>query len=182
MMRLLAISGSLRSGSTNDAALRTIQTFAPDDVEVVVFEGMAALPHFNPDDDHEPLAAPVVELRRAIGSAGALLFCTPEYAGALPGAFKNLLDWTVGGPEMDGKKVAWINVSGVAAPTGGADAHDSLRRVLGYVNADVVEPACARVPLARSAVGDSGLVEDQLLREELLRAAAALCASIGTQP
>ena len=34
----------------------------------------------------------VAGLRAAIGAAGALLFCTPEYAGALPGSFKNLLD------------------------------------------------------------------------------------------
>ena len=61
--------------------------------------------------------------------------CTPEYAGALPGSFKNLLDWTVGGGQTYGMPVAWINVSGAAAPTGGADAHDSLRKVLGYTGA-----------------------------------------------
>ncbi|WP_306796085.1 NAD(P)H-dependent oxidoreductase [Nocardia sp. XZ_19_369] len=26
----------------------------------------------------------------------SVLFCTPEYAGTLPGSLKNLLDWTVG--------------------------------------------------------------------------------------
>lgn len=42
-------------------------------------------------------------------AADAVLFCTPEYAGALPGSFKNLLDWTVGGGETYGKPAAWIN-------------------------------------------------------------------------
>ncbi|MGH4015240.1 MAG: NADPH-dependent FMN reductase [Pseudonocardiaceae bacterium] len=90
------------------------------------------LPAFNPDDDHEPLHPAVADLRRQI-AADALLFCTPEYAGALPGSFKNLLDWTVGGSEIYGKPVCWINASSVAAPTGGADAHASLAKVLGYV-------------------------------------------------
>ena len=68
-----------------------------------------------------------------------------SYAGALPGSLKNLLEWTVGDGGTYRKPVAWINVSGPAAPTGGTDAHDSLRKVLGYVHADIVEPACTRV-------------------------------------
>ena len=40
-------------------------------------------------------------LRRLIGESDAVLFCSPEYAGTLPGSLKNLLDWTVGGGEFD---------------------------------------------------------------------------------
>jgi len=65
---------------------------APPGVEVEVFADCAVLPHFNPDDDHEPLPAAVVGLRAAIADADAVLFCTPEYAGTLPGSLKNLLD------------------------------------------------------------------------------------------
>jgi NAD(P)H-dependent FMN reductase len=121
---------------------------------------MATLPHFNPDDDSEPLHPAVAALRAAIGRAGALLFCTPEYAGALPGSFKNLLDWTVGGGEIYGKPVAWLNVSGLQAPTRGAGAHDSLRTVLGYVGAEIVEPATLAIPVPRQAVDEDGLVRD----------------------
>jgi NAD(P)H-dependent FMN reductase len=42
----------------------------------------------------------VADLRRQIEAADAVVFCTSEYAGALPGSFKNLLDWTVGGGEV----------------------------------------------------------------------------------
>jgi chromate reductase, NAD(P)H dehydrogenase (quinone) len=53
---------------------------------------MAALPAFNPDlDGHSPALA-VVELRHHICTSEALLFSTPEYAGDLPGSFKNLLN------------------------------------------------------------------------------------------
>src|SRR5438067_8496137 len=91
--RILLISGSTRSGSTNAAALRTAAAVAPDGVTGVVYQGLADLPHFNPDDDHEPLHPRVAELRAQIARSDAVLFCTPEYAGALPGSFKNLLDW-----------------------------------------------------------------------------------------
>ena len=93
-MRVLLISGSLRAASTNTAVLRTARAVAPEGIEAVLYEGMAALPHFNPDDDAEgaPVHPAVAELRAGIAAAGALLFCTPEYAGALPGSFKNLLE------------------------------------------------------------------------------------------
>ncbi|HZV72879.1 MAG TPA: NADPH-dependent FMN reductase [Conexibacter sp.] len=163
---VLLISGSLRAGSTNGALLRTAQAVAPGGVETLLYAGMAELPHFNPDDDAEgmPVHPAVAELRAAIADADALLLSTPEYAGALPGAFKNLLEWTVGDAGTYRKPVAWVNTSGAASPTGAADAHDSLRKVLGYVHAEVVEDACARIPVARSAVGADGLIADAEIR------------------
>ena len=179
-MRLLLISGSVRDGSTNTAALRTLQALAPAGVDATLYAGMAALPHFNPDDDREgePVAAPVADLRAAIRAADALVISTPEYAGALPAVLKNLLEWTVGDGCTYRKPVAWVNVSGRAAPTGGADAHASLAKVLGYVGADVVEAACARVPVLRADVGADGLIGDGAIRAALQATVAALVAHL----
>jgi NAD(P)H-dependent FMN reductase len=129
---VLLISGSLREGSTNGAVLRTAAELAGDGVTTTLYGGMAKLPHFNPDDDREgePVHVAVADLRAQIAAADAVLLCTPEYAGALPGSLKNLLEWTVGDGGTYRKPIAWINASGPAAPTGGADAHDSLRKVL----------------------------------------------------
>ncbi|MFD0683402.1 NADPH-dependent FMN reductase [Actinomadura fibrosa] len=173
-IRVLMICGSLRAGSTNEAALRTALAVAPAAVEGTLYTGMGALPHFNPDDDREPLNPAVAELRAAIGAADALLFCTPEYAGALPGSFKNLLDWTIGGGEIYEKPAAWINVASPAAPAGGADAHASLRKVLGYASAEIVEDACARIPVTRPDVGPDGLVHAPELRAGIADALGAL--------
>jgi len=174
--RVLLISGSLRDGSTNTAVLRTAAEVAGDQIETTLFRGMASLPHFNPDDDREgqPVDAAVAELRAQLAAADALLLCTPEYAGALPGALKNLLEWTVGDASTYRKPIAWINVSGPAAPSGGADAHDSLRKVLGYVHADIVEAACTRVPLTRDAVGPEGTITDPTARDKIAQALRTL--------
>ena len=173
-MQVLLVSGSTRAGSTNTAVLRTVAALAPAGVTATLYGALADLPAFNPDDDTEPLHPSVAELRRQVAAADAVLFCTPEYAGALPGSFKNLLDWTVGGGEIYGKPAAWVNASSVAAPTGGADAHASLERVLGYVGADVVAAACIRAPMRRDAVGPDGLVTDEEIRRLLQQALAAL--------
>jgi NAD(P)H-dependent FMN reductase len=175
-VRILLISGSLRNGSTNTAVLQTARAVAPEGVTTMLYRSMDRLPHFNPDDDREgkPVHAAVVELREQIAAARALLLCTPEYAGALPGAFKNLLEWTVGDAGTYGKPIGWINASGPAAPTGGADAHDSLRRVLGYVHAEIVEAACVRIPVTRDAIGPDGIVTDPTIREKITKTLATL--------
>jgi chromate reductase len=112
----------------------------------MVYRGMGALPHFNPDDDPDggPVPAAVADLRFQLGVANTVLFGIPEYAGSLPGSFKNLLDWTVGGSEIYGKPVAWINASSRANPDAGSGAHVALRTALGYTGANIVEHACRR--------------------------------------
>ena len=135
---------------------------------MVVHEALATLPAFNPDDDHDPLPAPVADLRREIAHADAVLFCTPEYAGTLPGTFKNLLDWTVGGGELYGKPVSWINV---ASPGRGTGADAALATVLGYVGATVMSSRAVRVPVSRDALDEHGTIADPAIRGALSEAA-----------
>ncbi len=176
MFHVLLISGSLRQASTNGAVVRTAAALAPPNVTTAIDTTIGRLPHFNPDDDREgdPVDDVVAELREAVNAADAVLICTPEYAGALPGALKNLLEWTVGDASTYEKPIAWINASGPAAPTGGADAHDSLRKVLSYVHATIVEPACVRIPLTSHDVGPDGLITDPAAREAISAALAGL--------
>jgi chromate reductase, NAD(P)H dehydrogenase (quinone) len=181
--RILLISGSTRDASTNTAALRTVAEAAPGWVTAVLYGGLSALPAFNPDHDGADLPPAAAGLRREIASADAVMFCTPEYAGTLPGSFKNLLDWTVGGGELDGKPVAWINVANQGR---GGGAQATLETVLGYVGARVVEQACRRLPVARDWVGAGGVITDPGFRAEVADAAAELAssgrASAGTRP
>jgi len=164
----------LRAGSSNEALLRTAASLVTSDVVTDHFDGMGRLPHFNPDDDVDPLPASVVDLRARIGAADAILISTPEYAGAMPGSFKNLLDWTVGGVEISDKRVAWINIS--TSPAGAASTYESLTTVLRYTGANVVDDACVRVPVPRTAIGTDGLIDDPGLRTQIAAALTTLLA------
>jgi chromate reductase, NAD(P)H dehydrogenase (quinone) len=176
-LRILLVPGSTRRGSTNVAALRAVQDAASGEMTTVMFDRLADLPAFNPDDDHDPLPPPVAALRGEIGRADGVLFCTPEYAGGLPGSFKNLLDWTVGGGEMDRKPVAWINV----APEGrGLDAQRSLKTVLGYLGTVICEPAGRRIYVARDALDADGVIRDEGVRREIADALRTFAAAITT--
>jgi len=171
------ISGSLRDGSTNTALLRTAHVVAPEGVATILYGGVRLLPHFNPDHDTDRLPSPVADLRGQIAASDAVLFSTPEYAGALPGSFKNLLDWTVGGIELYRKPVAWVNAS--ASPTDAAAAHESLRKVLGYLGTDVAEAACAHIPVSRSVVDPDGLIEDESIRNQVAAVLSTLAGHVG---
>jgi hypothetical protein len=70
-MKILAISGSLRAWSSNTAVVRAARLLAPPEVEVAIYEGLAALPPFNPDEDVEPLPPAVADLRAEVARAGA---------------------------------------------------------------------------------------------------------------
>lgn len=169
------ISGSVRRGSVNAAVIATAGAVSPDHVRAVTYDGLGDLPHFNPDLDHDPLPPPVVELRRLIDEASALLISTPEYAGAMPGALKNLLEWTVGGVETTQKPTGWINPSAILNRSAGTYA--SLRTVLEYTDCRIVEAACVDVPVPRALLGEDGLVVAGPERDAIGAAVAALVAA-----
>ncbi|HEY3832040.1 MAG TPA: NADPH-dependent FMN reductase [Acidimicrobiia bacterium] len=177
-VRVLLISGSVRARSTNSAVLRTAAALATAaGIDAVRYEGLAALPAFDPDADVAPRPAPVRELLDRIHRADAIVFSTPEYAGALPGAFKNLLDWLIGDNDprsVYNKPVAWIN----ASPRGAALAHDSLRAVLGYAHADIVQAVCVNIPVTPGSVDLDGLIDDPAIRDAIEAALHALAAHV----
>ena len=141
--RVLCLSGSLRRVSANTAVLEAARALAPPSLELVLHGGLTALPWFNPDDERDPLPAPVAALREAVGTSDALLIACPEYAHGVPGAFKNALDWLVGGLEFPGKPVALINASG----RGSHHAQDALVEILRTMSATVLDEVSGTVPL-----------------------------------
>jgi chromate reductase, NAD(P)H dehydrogenase (quinone) len=144
-MRLLAISGSLRRGSTNRAALEALARLAPEGVKVLVYRDLAKLPPFNPDDDVEdrPKPEPVETLRTLVGASDAIVIAAPEYAHGVPGALKNALDWLVASETFAGKPVALINTSPRAF-----HAQASLRETLATMAARLVPEAFAALSLS----------------------------------
>jgi chromate reductase, NAD(P)H dehydrogenase (quinone) len=163
-VRILLVSGSTRTASTNTAALRTAQSVAPDQVAATLYDRLGSLPQFNPDDDHQSPHPAVRDLRREIAAANALLFCTPEYAGSMPGSLKNLLEWTVSSGELYRKPAAWVNV---AAPGRSGGAYAELATVLEYLGTDVVEPACAHSHVPKGGIGPDGLVTTGAFRAKV---------------
>lgn len=159
-LNVLAISGSLRAQSSNAELLRAAGLLDPSSFAVSLYDGLAGLPHFNPDDDREDsvLPAAVAELRARIAAADALLISSPEYAHGVPGSLKNALDWLVSGPEMPGKPVGVLTASSLAL-----HAPPSLVETLRTMSALVVDDAVRVVPLAGRRLDAAGIVREPKL-------------------
>ncbi|HEY5053368.1 MAG TPA: NAD(P)H-dependent oxidoreductase [Solirubrobacterales bacterium] len=154
-MRVLGISGSLRSDSLNSALLRTAAERLPAGAELVEFQGLREIPPYDADAELEGTPAAVRELREAIHEADAVLVATPEYNHSIPGQLKNALDWAsrpAGQSALNGKPAATVGAS--TGIFGAVWAQAELRKVLGAMGGRVVE---AELPVAQAhelLVGD----------------------------
>lgn len=110
-MRILALCGSLRAQSSNRSLLEGAAALVPERTVMEIYEGLAGLPHFNPDIEDDNAPSSVAAFRAALNAADGIVISTPEYAHGVPGALKNALDWVVGTSELVDKPVALFNAS-----------------------------------------------------------------------
>lgn len=172
-MRILAISGSLRSTSSNTAVLRAARILAPPGIEVILYANLSALPHFNPDLDGDTPPQTVLELRAEVGLAEGLLISSPEYAHGIPGCLKNALDWLVASVEFPGKAVALLNTSPRAT-----HAQAQLTEILTTMSARLIPEASVTLALPNQSADGADLALDpefcRTLRSALLALARAV--------
>lgn len=173
-MRIVALSGSLRQGSSNSRILRAYAAVAPTGVEVEIFEAAGELPSFNPDLDREGDVPPpaVAAFRALLGGADAFVISSPEYAHGVPGAFKNALDWIVSSGEFGGKPVALINPS-----AGGQHARRALIDTLTVMGANVLLEASPHALAGQTSVDAAGNVSDPEVLGKVKASLTALMAA-----
>jgi NAD(P)H-dependent FMN reductase len=158
-MRILALSGGLRAGSTNTLLLQAAARLAPAEMSIELYDGLGSLPPFNPDLDPDPdnglLPDTVRALRMKAGQSDGLLIASPEYAHGVAGSLKNALDWLAGSTEFPGKPVALWNASSRAVH---ADAQ--LREILVTMSARLAERASIVIPVQGTNLDIGGIVSD----------------------
>lgn len=172
MMRILAISGSLRAASSNSRLLEAAAALAPPGVDVIRYDGLGQLPHFNPEVEAQGLPAQVIELRALVALADAIVISSPEYAHGVPGSLKNALDWLVSGVELPGKPVALFNASATSTYV-----QSALVEILTTMSARVIAGATVTLPLGANQLEPAGMVADARIAVALRAGLAALLAA-----
>ena len=151
-MRILGICGSLQAKSGNLALLNIAAASAPRGAELVIFDGLRELPHFNPDIEANGAPESVRRWRQALAGCDAILIASPEYGFSLPGALKNGIDWVIGSGELEGKIVAIT--AAVPGPERGRRGLQALRDTLSAVRATIV----GGEPISRGPTFESQVV------------------------
>jgi NAD(P)H-dependent FMN reductase len=139
-MRILAVVGSVASNSANSRLLHAMAA-GSESLEVQVWEALDQLPYFTPDADGD---SSVTRLRQAIVGAEALWIATPEYAGGMPGALKNALDWLVGSGELYGKRI--VVLSAAPSEQRGGNARRWVEEVTRMQGAQVMDSFTVALP------------------------------------
>lgn len=132
-IRILGIVGSLRRASYNRAALRAAMELVPQEAALDIFE-LDGISGFNQDEEQNP-PPKVIELKRRIREADAILIVTPEYNYSIPGVLKNAIDWAsrpYGDSAWNGKPVAVMGAS--IGTIGTARAQYHLRQIFVFLN------------------------------------------------
>src|SRR5918992_4383931 len=167
-IRILGIAGSLRRASYNRAALRAAMELVPQDAVLDIFE-LDGIPGFNQDEKQNP-PPKVVDLKRRIREADAILIVTPEYNYSIPGVLKNAIDWAsrpYGDSAWNGKPAAIMGASVGAIATARAQYH--LRQVMVFLNMFPVNQPEVMVGAANERFDTVGNLTDEATREYVRR-------------
>ncbi|MDD5247578.1 MAG: NAD(P)H-dependent oxidoreductase [Rhodocyclaceae bacterium] len=172
MIRLIGLSGSLRSGSYNSAVLRAAVAMMPPDSELRI-DSIAGIPLYDGDvESGEGIPAPVARLKDAIAAADGLLLMTPEYNNSVPGVAKNAIDWLSRPPADSARVFAGKPVAVAGASSGGFGtvlAQNAWLPVFRTLGADLWPGGRLLVSRAASIIDDNGEIVDAATRDNLAK-------------
>jgi chromate reductase len=165
-MKILAISGALRKGSTNTALLHTVKKLAPEglEIEIVTLHG---IPLYDGDVEAEKgIPDGILTLKERIRAADAVIIATPEYNFSIPGVLKNATDWL----SRDGNPFKWKRVGVMGAsggPIGTARSQYHLRQNLQGLEAIVMPKPEVFVTNSASKFDEKGDLNDEPTRKAI---------------
>ena len=143
-VRLLGMSGSLRSGSYSNAVLETLRELFAGRADLQLYD-LAPIPAYNQDFEGDKRPPPVKHLLATIAESDGVVLCAPEFNHSIPGVLKNALDWAsrpAFASVLAYKPVAIMATS--RGPLGGARCLEHMRVAL--------DSMLARVTLAREVI------------------------------
>ena len=178
-IKILGIVGSLRKGSYNRFALMAAQELVPDGAVLNLIE-LHGIPVFDQDNEMAPPAT-VLEFKRQILAADAILFGTPEYNYSLPGGLKNAIDWAsrpYGESAWTGKPAAVMGASTGSLGTARAQYH--LRQILVTLDMPVVNQPEVMIGNAAQRFDKDGRLSDEPTRQHIQKLLSALLKLVKT--
>lgn len=171
-MKLLGISGSLRSGSHNTLLTREAARLFGD-VEYV--QADLNLPLYNGDDeDRDGLPAAVETLVAQIAEADGVIISTPEYNGGVTGVLKNALDWISRAKPQPWKDKPVAVMSAAAGRTGGILAQTMLRTCMNNFQPRIAPAAAVAIAGSGNEFGEDGQLLSDRYQASLTRLMDAL--------
>jgi len=162
-VRLIGMSGSLRSGSYSNAVLETLGEMFAGRADLEIYD-LRPIPLYDQDFEGDRRPEPVKRLLAAIAESDGLVLCAPEFNHSIPGVLKNALDWAsrpAFTSVMAYKPVAIMATSRGAL--GGARCLEHMRVALDSMLSRVVLAREVTITSSADKVRDGRLVDETSL-------------------
>lgn len=154
--KVIAICGSTRQASINHSLIKAIVDLSAASLDISVFDRIASLPQFNPENDGENVADEVADFRQQLSRAEGIIICTPEYAHGVPGTLKNAIDWTISSSSFPHKPTMLITAS-----TGGHYGHIALMETLKAIEAKNIDNLQMVIPFVKTKLNNKNQITDE---------------------
>jgi len=177
---IVTIAGSLRKESFSLKVANALAKLAPASLklDVVTPQGIS---FFNQDLEANP-PADWLAFREKIQKSDGVLFVTPEYNRAIPGALKNAIDVAsrpYGKSSFLGKPTGIISNS--PGPLGGVNAAKSLQNILPGITGPIMGQPETYLTMVGDAFDDKGNLTKESLQKVLEQYLAAFAAFVEKQ-
>jgi chromate reductase len=159
---IVVIAGSLRKDSFSLKIANALAKLAPASLKLEAITP-AGISFFNQDLEGAP-PADWLAFREKLQKADGVIFVTPEYNRAIPGALKNAIDVAsrpYGKSSFNGKPVGIISNS--PGPLGGVSAAKTLQNILPGITGPIMQ----QPEIYLNAVGDAFDAEGNLTKDSL---------------
>lgn len=162
-MKVLAICGSLRDGSSTARALEIASaSAAAAGAEVVsVHLGALDLPFCDGRSDEQSYGGDFTAFADMVRSADGLIIGSPNYHGSIAGVLKNALDLL--GPDAIRDKLVGL-IATARGDAGAMNTLNHLRHICRWMNGWVI-PAEVSIPRAQLVMGED---PDEAIRAQLV--------------
>ena len=176
MKNVVALIGSAATSSANHILIHYIRSEAKDIFQVIVYDKLKTLPHFDPDQSLEHTPSEIADLRNLIHNADGIIISTPEYVFSIPSGLKNALEWCVATTVFSGKPLGIITVS-----TSGIKSHEELQLIMRTLTATFTPETTLLIQGVKGKIDAHGVIIDLETRESLRLFTKALSALLGNE-
>jgi NAD(P)H-dependent FMN reductase len=174
MKNVVALIGSAATSSANHILVEYIRSEARDIFQVIVYDQLKTLPHFDPDQSLEHTPSEITGLRNFIQDADGIIISTPEYVFSIPSGLKNAIEWCVATTVFSGKPLGIITAS-----TSGIKGHEELQLIMHTLMATFTPETTLLIQGIKGKIDANGAIIDIQTKESLQRFTKSLSALMG---
>ncbi len=155
MKKILVINGSASANSSNERLIDYLAGLTKDFFNLVIFNDLKTLPHFDPGLSAAGTPKAISDLRRDIETADGLLICTPEYIFSIPSGLKNAIEWCISTTVFSDKPVGLITAS-----ANGEKGHEELQLIMKTAGAKFTTGTTLLVQGIKGKLSQQGHITD----------------------